>query len=92
MDGSRDCHTKSEVKYYMMIAYMRNLKRNNTNEPIYRTETDSQTQRTDLRLLGGKVRRRDSQGVWDGHVYTAVFKMDNQQGPTGNTAQSYVAT
>ena len=23
----------------------------------------------------------DNQGVWDGHVYTAVFKMDNQQGP-----------
>ena len=26
--------------------------------------------------------RRDSQGVRDGHVHTAVFKMDNQQGPT----------
>ena len=25
---------------------------------------------------------RDSQGVWDGHVHTTVFKMDNQQGPT----------
>ena len=25
---------------------------------------------------------RDSQGVWDGHGHTAVFKMDNQQGPT----------
>ena len=25
-----------------------------------------------------------SQGVWDGHVHTAVFKMDNQQGPTGH--------
>ena len=25
---------------------------------------------------------RDSQGVWDGHVPTAIFKMDNQQGPT----------
>ena len=22
------------------------------------------------------------QGVWDGHVHTAVFKMDNQQRPT----------
>ena len=22
------------------------------------------------------------QGVWDGHVHTAVFKMENQQGPT----------
>ena len=22
------------------------------------------------------------QGVWDGHVPAAMFKMDNQQGPT----------
>ena len=25
---------------------------------------------------------RDSQGVWDGHVHPAIFKKDNQQGPT----------
>ena len=25
---------------------------------------------------------RDSYGLWDGHVHTAVFKMDNQQGLT----------
>ena len=25
---------------------------------------------------------RDSQGVWDGHIHIALFKMDNQQGPT----------
>ena len=24
----------------------------------------------------------DSQGVWDGQVRTAIFKMDNPQGPT----------
>ena len=27
------------------------------------------------------INNRDSEGVWDGHVHTAVFKM-NQQGPT----------
>ena len=26
-------------------------------------------------------RRRDTYGLWDGHVHTAIFKMDNQQGP-----------
>ena len=31
---------------------------------------------------GGRIRGRDSYGVWDGHVHTAIFKMDNQQGPT----------
>ena len=24
---------------------------------------------------------RDNKGVWDGHIHTAIFKMDNQQGP-----------
>ena len=28
------------------------------------------------------MRGRDSWGVWDEHVHTAVFKMDNQQAPT----------
>ena len=31
----------------------------------------------------GRRRGRDSQGVWDGRVHTAVFKVENQQGPTG---------
>ena len=31
--------------------------------------------------------RRDSWGVWDGHIYTAAFKMDNQQGPTGQNRE-----
>ena len=26
---------------------------------------------------------RDSQGVWDGHGHTALFNMENQQGPAG---------
>ena len=28
----------------------------------------------------GYLRRRDNQGVWNGHVHTAIFKMDNQGG------------
>ena len=36
------------------IAYVQNLKRNDTNELIYKTETDSQTQRMNLWLPGGK--------------------------------------
>ena len=27
-------------------------------------------------------RGKDSQGVWDGHVHSAVFKMHNLEGPT----------
>ena len=53
------------------------------NELTYKTETDSQPQRVNLWLPGGRMRGRDNQGVWDGHVHTGIFKMDNQQGPSG---------
>ena len=31
----------------------------------------------------GKDGGRDSRGVWDGRGHTAVFNMENQQGPAG---------
>ena len=30
----------------------------------------------------GRMGIRDSWGVWNQHVHTATFKIDNQQGPT----------
>ena len=30
-------------------------------------------------LPGGKDGRRDSWGLWDGHVHTTIFKVDHQQ-------------
>ena len=33
-----------------------------------------------LWLLGGQDGGRNRQGVWDGHVRTDIFKMNNQQG------------
>ena len=35
----------------------------------------------ELTVARGKEGGRDSQGVWDGHGHTAVFHMENQQGP-----------
>ena len=29
-----------------------------------------------------KAEARDRLGVWDWHVHTAIFKTDNQKGPT----------
>ena len=57
IDATRDSHIKwsklSEVsqkeQQIPYITYMQNLKYG-TNEPIYRTETESQTQRTNLWL------------------------------------------
>ena len=37
--------------------------------------------RMNLWWPGEKMGQRDSQGAWDGHVHTAIFKMGNQQGP-----------
>ena len=35
----------------------------------------------ELLVARGKEGGKDNQGVWDGHIHTAIFKMDNQ-GPT----------
>ena len=47
------------------ITYMWNLKKNDTNELIYKTKTDSQTQKTNLWLPRGKEERKDKLGIWD---------------------------
>ena len=80
LKGYFNLNSDREGEILYDIPYMWNLKRNDTNELIYKT--DSQTQRTNLWLLGGggRMGERDSQGVWDGHVHTATFKMNNQQG------------
>ena len=36
-----------------------------------------------MNLPDGKDGGRDSQAAWDGHGHTAVFNMENQQGPAG---------
>ena len=67
MEGPRDYHTKRnklerERQTPHDIAYMWNLKYD-TNGFIYETETDSQTERTDLWLPRGWG--RVGSGVWD---------------------------
>ena len=53
-----------------------------TNEPIYKTETDSQTQRADLVAEGEEGWERDGLGVWNQQMQTIIYRMDKQQGPT----------
>ena len=33
-------------------------------------------------MIAWEKDKRKRQEVWDGHIYIAKFKMDNQQGPT----------
>ena len=50
-----------------VIAYVRNLKENGTNELIYKTETDWQTERK-LRVTGRAGRERGRSGVNEGKM------------------------
>ena len=62
------------------ITYMWNLKYD-TNEPVYKTVTDSQTQRTKLWSPGQREVGRDGLGVWGWQMQTIMFRMDKQQYP-----------
>ena len=51
MDGPRDYHTKrskSENDKYHMIPLICEVQKNDTNELIYKTEINPQTQKTNL--------------------------------------------
>ena len=43
-------------------------------------QKETQRLREGTVVTKGEGRRKE--GVWDGHVHTTMFKMDNQQGPT----------
>ena len=74
---------------------MWNLK-NDTNEPIYETETDSQTSRTNLWLPGGMGRGDGIDWEFGIDMYTLLhLKQITNKGllySTGNSAQYSVIT
>ena len=72
------------------MTNMWNLKYS-TNEPIYKTEIDSQTQSTDLWLPRGRGGRdRDGLGVWGWQMQNITFRMDKQQGPNVQHRELYL--
>ena len=83
--------SQTEKEMSSDIPYIWNLKRSDTNQLTKQNRlTESENKFMFTRRKDGG---RDSKGVWD--VHTAIFKMDNQQGPTVqhiNSAQCYVAT
>ena len=79
-DGPRESHTmwkKSERESHVPynITHMRSLKCG-TNERIHKSETESQTRRTNLWLPGGRGREWDPLGVWSEERQTGPFRMD----------------
>ena len=75
------------------IAYMWNVKKNDTNELIYKTETDSQTQRT---CWGGGEGGEGIVREFVTDMYTLLYLkwITNKDllHSTGNSAQYYVTT
>ena len=53
-----------------------------TNELIYKTETDLQISKQTYSYQRGNLGGRDKSGAWDEHTHTTMYKIDNQQGPT----------
>ena len=75
----------SEVAGYKINAQksVAFLYTNNKGTYIYKTEIDPQTQKTNLWLPKGKGGgEKDKLGVWDEQIFTTIYKIDNQQGPT----------
>ena len=70
------CRVSRGAEISQDIPFMWNLKRNDTNKLTYEAETDSQTWRRNLWLPGWKGK------MGDAYVHTALFKKDNQEGPT----------
>ena len=63
-----------------------------TNEPIHKTETDSQIQRTDLWLPRGNRREWVILGVWGRQKQTIMLRMDMQWGPTVQHRELYTVS
>ena len=70
-----------QMALFLTPLYMCNLKRNYTNELRYKTETDSQTLRMRLGLLG-KRRGKGQLGSLGTLRTDYYFIIDNQQGLT----------
>ena len=86
MDGLRDYHTKwnkseRERQIPYAIIYVWNLMYD-TNKPIHKTETLTQTEQHTCGCLGGWGWGREGLGVWDQKMQTIIYTMDKQQAPT----------
>ena len=66
---------EGEISYD--VPYMWNVKGNDTNELFTKQKQTHSLQEKAYACQRESVGGRGSQGVWRGHVHTAVFKMDN---------------
>ena len=88
MDGHRDYHIKrSKSEKYHIIPLICRISKNDISELIYRTETESQTQKTNLWLPKGTVGMGGQE--FRINIHTTIYKIDKQQGPTEQYRELY---
>ena len=85
MGQPRNCHSERSKSKRIIVCYP--LYEEYEKEMIQMNlfTNQKQTQRVRKWTYGyqeGSTGGRDSYEICDGHIHTAIFKMDNQQGPT----------
>ena len=69
---------------------MGSKKKNDTNEHIYKTESDSQILKTHYGYQTRQTGKRDGLRIWDWHMHFVVmYGMDGQPGPTVQHTECY---
>ena len=73
--------TKTNIICYHLYV---ESKKSDTSELIYKTETQGlqKKEKKPMVTKGETVVGRDKLGVWDKHIHTAIYIVDNQQGLT----------
>ena len=71
---------RTNVAWYP--SYVGSNFKNDTSEPVYKTETDLQTENKPMVSPNQKCEGRDKSGAWDKQTHTCMYKIDYQQGPT----------
>ena len=74
---SESSKSKTEKEKYHITSSICRTQKEMIQMNLFTTETDSQTQRTDLWLPRRQNGKYDSQLVWNSHEHTAIFKKDN---------------
>ena len=87
MVGPRDCHTEwsksdRERQISYDTAYMWNLKKMIQMNLFTKQKQTHRLRKKLMVIKGERWEGRDKLGVWDWHIHTTKFKIDNQQGPT----------
>ena len=76
---SEDDYTKSDRRQTSGILLICGIQKHDRHELIYNIEIDSQRKKTNL-WLPKRTGGRDKLEVWDYHLYTAIYKIENNQG------------